>query len=347
MRRSPRLHHTIAAVALILGLVLVPLPGRALAQVNSGNTYESGGWSAGGLVSGGNPLQQFQQIIATINQVRQQITAWIWQIQGLISSATGLANSANWSSFGSQWGQTPDFLYGASQIAQQLQGLAQSLQGLPGQASQWLNGIAQRLLQAPAPARGSPEDSATRQAQSDPEFAARAHAVQQDQVAAISTQADAQTAAALSQQVAQQVTSDTTPDDTAQASSQIAQQTADAVQNAPSTRAVVEIMASALAQQQALAMAQQAAIAARLDALITQNAQTASAISSAVSGIATVSDLFSQHMTQALDAEARGNVTTQDAMAGATGGIAGELQFLASGDQSGLDRFLATPIGGP
>jgi hypothetical protein len=128
----------------------------------------------------------------------------------------------------------------------------------------------------------------------------------------------------------------------------IANQTAAAVQSAPSTRAAVEVMAAALTQQQAQAMAQQAAIAARLDALITQQTQLASLLSDTVAGLATTTGLLSQQLTQQLETEAQGNMTSQDATAGAVSGLAGELSFLTQGgDPAGFGQFLTTSVSAP
>ena len=134
----------------------------------------------------------------------------------------------------------------------------------------------------------------------------------------------------------------------AQASQQTAQTTATAEVSAPSTRAAVEVMAAALTQQNAQAAAQQAALAARLDALVTQQAQIATQLSLAVAGLASASGLLSQQLTQQFEETAQGATAMQDNMVGAGSALAGQLNFIGQGgDPAALDQFLSTPLSGP
>ncbi len=289
----------------------------------AGSVFGPGGtpWFAGGGPSGGGSA----------------MAPWLAQLQQLMG-ALSQAQSAVWTEFGSEWGQAPDYTYSTGTIAAELQQIASQL---PGRVGQWVAQLAQRLASATAPAPRTPQWDATQIAGTDATFAARAHAVQQAQVATTAVQAEAAAAAQQSQQLAQQVTQDTTAQDAASAAQQIAQQTASAVQSAPSTRAAVEVMAAALTQQQAYAIAAQAATTGRLDALITQQAQTATQLADAVAGLGTVSGLLSQQLTQALEDDARSAVGANDSVAGTATGLVSELRFIATGDQASFDRFFA------
>jgi len=272
-------------------------------------------------------------------------SAWLAQLQQWVTAALFQTGNSVWTEFGSEWGQAPDYTYSTTQISAELEQVAAEY---PGQVGQWVAQLAQRLASAPAPQVRSPQWDAGQVAQANPTFAARADAVQQAQVASTATQADAQATAQQSQQVALQTTSDTTAQQAAAAAQQVAQQTAAAVESAPSTRAAVEVMAAALTQQQAEALASQAAIASKLDALVTQQAQVATALADAVGGLGTVSGLLSQQLTQALEDQSQGAVTSQDTIAGAATGIAAELDFIGNGGDSGsFDTFFTTSVSGP
>jgi hypothetical protein len=107
-------------------------------------------------------------------------------------------------------------------------------------------------------------------------------------------------------------------------------------------------MAAALTQQNAQAAAQQAALAARLDALVTQQAQIATQLSLAVAGLASASGLLSQQLTQQFEETAQGATAMQDNMVGAGSALAGQLNFIGQGgDPAALDQFLSTPLSGP
>ncbi len=276
--------------------------------------------------------------LAQIRDFFNQIKQFLSQIQEWLSGALNWAGSAAWSEWGSEWGQAPDYNYSIGTIAAELSQIAQAL---PGNVQQWLQALIQSLRQAPAPQPGTPQSASTQVANSDTVFGARAHSVQQSQVAAIAAQAVAQAAAEEAQEAAQQATSDTTPQDVADAAAQIAQLTASAVESAPSTRAAVEVMAAALTQQMAQQIAGQAAIAARLDALLTQQAALATEISQAVAGLATASGLLAQQLTQELEDQAQSGYQKQDIVTGGFGGLASQMRFLAQGgDPGGLAQFL-------
>ena len=280
------------------------------------------------LIQSNTPFVSWQDLMAI----------WLDQIQRWLYTTLTWAGSAAWSEWGSEWGEAPDYTYSTGTVAGELSQIAQ---GLPASVQQWLQALIQTLRQAPPPQRGTPQGTATQVAQSDSVFAARAHSVQQSQVAATATQAVAQAAAEQVQEIAQRATSDTTPQDMAAAAAQIAQTTASAVQSAPSTRAAVEVMAAALTQQMAQEIAGQAATASRFDALLTQQAALATEISQAVAGLATASGLLAQQLTQALEDQAQSTYQKQDIASGGFGGLASELHFLArGGDQQGLSQFL-------
>jgi hypothetical protein len=267
------------------------------------------------------------------------IAGWLGQIQQWLSTALNWAGSAAWTEWGSEWGQAPDYNYSIGTIAAELSELARTL---PGTAQQWLQALTQSLRQAPAPQAGTPQNSSTQIASTNAVFGARAHSVQQSQVAATAAQAVAQAAAEQVREVAQQATEDTTPQDMADAAAQIAQLTASAVQSAPSTRAAIEVMAAAITQQMAQQIAGQAAIASRLDALLTQQAALATEISQAVAGLATTSGLLAQQLTQELEDQAQSAYQRQDVVTGGFGGLASEMRFLAQGgDPQGLSQFLS------
>jgi len=271
--------------------------------------------------------------------------AWLAQLQQWVTAALFQTGNSVWSEFGSEWGQAPDYTYSTTQISAELQQVAAEY---PGQVGQWVAQLAQRLANAPAPQVRTPQWDAAQVIQTNPTFATRADAVQQAQVASTATQADAQATAQQSQQVALQTTSDTTAQQAAAAAQQVAQQAAAAVESAPSTRAAVEVMAAALTQQQAEALASQAAIASKLDALVTQQAQVATALADAVGGLGTVSGLLSQQLTQTLEDQSQGAVTSQDTIAGAATGIAAELDFIGNGgDQGSFNNFFTTSVSGP
>jgi hypothetical protein len=253
---------------------------------------------------------------------------WLGQIQRWLLTTLTWAGSATWSEWGSEWGEDPDYTYSTGTVAGELSQIAQAV---PGNVQQWLENLIQALRQAPPPRRGTPQGAATQIAHSDGVFGARAHSVQQSQVAATAVQAVAQAAAEQAQEVAQNAISDTTPQDLAAAAAQIAQTTASAVQSAPSTRAAIEVMAAALTQQLAQQIAEQAAVASRFDALLTQQAALATEISQAVAGLATASGLLAQQLTQDLEDQAQAAYQKQDIVSGGFGGLAGELHFLAQG----------------
>ena len=272
-------------------------------------------------------------------------SAWLTQLAQWVTGILGQAQSAVWSEWGSEWGQAPDYSYSTTQIAAELGRIAAAL---PADIAQWVEALAARLVQAPAPVPGTPQASSTAAATINPVFAGREHAVQEAQVAATATQAAAQAAAEQAQQAAALATADATPQAMAQASQQTAQTTATAEVSAPSTRAAVEVMAAALTQQNAQAAAQQAALAARLDALVTQQAQIATQLSLVVAGLASASGLLSQQLTQQIEETAQGAAAMQDNMAGAGSALAGQLNFIGSGgDAAALDRFLTPTLSGP
>jgi hypothetical protein len=378
MRRRMR---TALALMLIAGGLWFLWPSAALAQGEGGGNYSGGSGDA--ITQLTQTVQQLAQQVQQVVQAVQQVTnfagaifqqaagslfgaggtppflrggggapsslptsSWLAQLQQWVTGALFQAGNSVWTEFGTEWGQAPDYTYSTTRIASQLQQLAVQL---PGQVGQWVAALAGRIGAAPPPAVGTPQWSATQQAQQDPAFAARAHAVQQAQVSSTATQAEAQAAAQQSQQVAQQATADTTAQDAAAAAQQVAQQAASAVQAAPSTRAAVEVMAAALTQQQAQAIAASSAIASKLDALITQQTELGVELADAVAGLGTASGLLSQTLTQGLQDQAQSNVSYQNAAAGSASGLVGELNFIAQGgDEAGLDQFLSTSIsGGP
>lgn len=287
----------------------------------------------------------------TLGQIKglfKQLKQFLAQIQAWLSSALNWAGTAAWSEWGSEWGQAPDYAYSIGTIAAELSQIAQAI---PGDVQQWLQALIQSLKQAPVPQPGTPQSASTQVANADVVFGARAHSVQQSQVAAIAAQAVAQAAAEQAQAAAQMATLDTTPQDAADASTGIAQLTADAVASAPSTRAAVEVMAAALTQQMAQQTAGQAAVASRLDALLTQHAAIAAEISQVVAGLATASGLLAQQLTQELEDQAQSGFQKQDIVTGGFGGLASQIRFFAQGGDgqglvqflNGLDRFNAQP----
>lgn len=329
----------------------------AIAQLGDLGTGPSD--SATTLTQIGQLLNQINQVLTKIQQAvgsifsptggggfrlpsgsgQNPIAGWLSQIKQWLSTALNWAGSAAWTEWGSEWGQAPDYNYSIGTIAAELSEIAQTL---PGSAQQWLQALIQSLRQAPAPQAGTPQNSSTQIANTNAVFGARAHSVQQSQVAATATQAVAQAAAEQVQEVAQQATSDTTPQDMADAAAQIAQLTASAVQSAPSTRAAIEVMAAAITQQMAQQIVGQAAIASRLDALLTQQAALATEISQAVAGLATTSGLLAQQLTQELEDQAQSAYQKQDVVTGGFGGLASEMRFLAQGgDPQGLSQFLS------
>jgi hypothetical protein len=272
-------------------------------------------------------------------------SAWLNQLAQWVTAILGQAQSAVWSEWGSEWGQAPDYAYSATQIAAELERIATAL---PADIARWVEALAARLVQAPAPTPGTPQASSTAAATINPVFAGREHAVHQAQVAATATQAAAQAAAEQAQQAAALATADATPQAMAQASQQTAQTTATAESSAPSTRAAVEVMAAAVTQQNAQAAAQQAALAARLDALVTQQAQLATQLSLAVAGLASASGLLSQQLTGQLEETAQGAAAMQDNMTSAGTALAAQLNFIGrGGDAASLDRFLIPTLSGP
>jgi len=365
----------LVCVAAILG-VLCPSPG--LADDGGGGSNSSGDQ----ITQLAQTVQQLAQQVQQVVQAVQQVTnfagalfnqasgslfgaggipsllsggagassalptgAWLAQLQQWVTGALFQAGNSVWTEFGSEWGQAPDYTYSTTQISQELQQVAAEY---PGQVGQWVAQLAQRLASAPAPQMRTPQWDAGQVAQTNPTFANRADAVQQAQVASTATQADAQATAQQSQQVALQSTSDTTAQAAAAAAQQIAQDATAAVESAPSTRAAVEVMAAALTQQQAEAIASQAAIASKLDALVTQQAQVATALADTVAGLGTVSGLLSQQLTQALEDQGQGAVTSQDTIAGAATGLAAELDFVGNGgDQASFNNFFTTSVSGP
>jgi len=327
-----------------------------------------------GIPQGTAPTVDLAQMVQVLTQLSQSISqiasgAWTQSIGQLLAGAGGGAaafspipglgryggllgllqqwlvgplsdaQAATWSEWGSEWGQAPDYSYSVGTIASALQQIG-GLVG--GSAQQWLTALASALRQAPPPAPNSPQAAATALAQQDPVFGGRAHSVQQSQVAAMTTAAVAQAAAEQVGQVAQQATSDTTPSDAAAAAQQIAQQTGAAVQGAPSTRAAVEVMAAGLAQEVSQQVTSQAALAARLDALITQQAQLATVLSQTVAGLGSVSGLLAQELDQQLEDQAQDAVGAQDSQAGALSGLSAELSFLGQSPSSGsFNQFLS------
>ena len=119
-------------------------------------------------------------------------SAWLTQLAQWVTAILGQAQSAVWSEWGSEWGQAPDYAYSATQIAAELERIAAAL---PANIAQWVEALAARLAQAPAPVPGTPQASSTAAATINPMFAGREHAVQEAQVAATATQAAAQAAA--------------------------------------------------------------------------------------------------------------------------------------------------------
>jgi hypothetical protein len=298
--------------------------------------------------------QQVQQVVQLIGNVYQRATggifgsgggtslfsasSWLAQLQQWLTSTLNQTTGSVWSEWGSEWGQAPDYGYSTGTIAQELQQIASTL---PSSVSQWVTTLAARLQTAPAPQPGTPQASATQLAQQEPTFAARTHAVQQSQVGATAAQATAQAAAEQAQQVAQQATQDQTPQAEASASGAAAQDAQAALQGAPSTRAAVEVMGAALTQQQSQLAQQNAAMAARLDALLTQQAQVALILSQTVAAAGTATGVVAQQLEQQLEDQAQAAASEQQSQVGATGGIASELQYLNQAPQDGtLDKFL-------
>jgi hypothetical protein len=276
--------------------------------------------------------------LAQIRDLFNQLKQFLAQIQEWLSGALNWAGTATSTEWGSEWGQAPDYTHSIGTIATELTQIAQAI---PGNVQQWLQVLIQSLKQAPAPQPGTPQSASTQVANSDAVFGARAHSVQQSQVAAIAAQAVAQAAAEQAQEAAQQATADTTPQDAADAAAAIAELTASAVESAPSTRAAVEVMAAALTQQMAQQIAGQAAVAARLDALLTQQAAIAMEISQTVAGLATASGLLAQQLTQELEDQAQSGYQKQDIVTGGFGGLASQMRFFAQGgDGQGLSQFL-------
>ncbi len=326
-------HAALAVVLVAAGLGLL-WPRGALA--------ESGDFS-GSFGPGGTPW--FVSTSPGLPSLRLPMISWLAQLQQWVGAVLYQVENSVWAEFGSEWGQAPDYTYSTTQISAELRQIAAQV---PGQVGQWVAELAQRLALAPAPQNRTPQWDTGQVAQANPAFAARAHAVQQAQVASAATQAGAQAAAQQAQQVAQQATSDATPQNAASAAQQVAQQTAAAVQSAPSTRAVVEVMAAALTAQQSQALVSQAAIAAKLDALITQQAQLTGELADAVTGLGAASGLLSQQLTQALEDQAQEAVAAQDTLAGSAGGVASELTFIVNGgDRRALDDFFSNSVSGP
>lgn len=361
---KPRYSHLIAAtliiaVAFICVTPLLPVAWAEDAGNGGGSAQQD---SLSQLTQTVQQLtQQVQQVVQFIQTIYQQAaggifghfggvpsasggtspfsaSSWLAQLQQWTTNTAGQTAGSVWSEWGSEWGQAPDYSYSTGTIVQELQQIAATL---PSSVSQWVNGLAARLQGAPAPQAGTPQASATQLAQGEPTFAARAHAVQQSQVAATAAQATAQAAAQQAQQVAQQVTQDQTPQAEASASGAVAQDAQAALQSAPSTRAAVEVMGAALTQQGAQQAQQLAAMAARLDALLTQQAQVALILSQTVAASTTATGVVAQQLEQQLEDQAHAAASDQQAQAGAVGGIMTELQYLNQAPQDGtLDKFL-------
>jgi hypothetical protein len=297
----------------------------------------------GGIFGGGGPGAVIGAALHLPS--RLPVSSWLDEITRMVTAALFQTGNSVWSEFGTEWGQAPDYAYSTGTIADQIQALAGQFSG---QVSDWLSQLAARLRSAPQPQPYTPEWSASYRAANDPAFAARAHGVEQAQVAATASQAQAMDSAQRLRDIANSATSDTTPQDAAQAAAQIAQETAAAVQAAPSTRAAVEVMAASLTQQQAQALAAQAAIASRLDALITQQAEIGLELADAVAGLGTVTGLLSQSLTQALQDQAQSDINFSNAAAGSVSGLVGELTFIGQGgDSQGLEQFLTRGITAP
>ena len=85
-------------------------------------------------------------------------SAWLNQLAQWVTAILGQAQSAVWSEWGSEWGQAPDYAYSATQIAAELKRIAAAL---PADIARWVEALAARLVQAPAPTPGTPQASST------------------------------------------------------------------------------------------------------------------------------------------------------------------------------------------
>jgi hypothetical protein len=111
---------------------------------------------------------------------RLPVSSWLDEITRMVTAALFQTGNSVWSEFGTEWGQAPDYAYSTGFIADQIQALAGQFSG---QVSDWLAQLAARLRSAPQPQPYTPEWSASYRAANDPAFAARAHGVEQAQVA--------------------------------------------------------------------------------------------------------------------------------------------------------------------
>jgi hypothetical protein len=265
-------------------------------------------------------------------------TSWLSAIQQILAAITGQNDTYVADEWGAEWGMAPDYSYSSGVVASELRTLAGQLKG---SGAQFLTAIANALGSAPAPQPGTPQWSSSNLASASPDFAAQAHAVGQSQAGALGAQGISQSAADKANEIAQSASSDTTPQDAATASQAVANVTQEALAAAPSTRAAVVVMGTALAEQQAEQAAQNAALAARLDALLAQQAQLALQLSQVSAGLSAVAGLEAQQVEKQLEAEAAGADLTTLGSTGALQGVLGAFNTMVQAPQTGnLDTFL-------
>lgn len=307
--------------------------------VSSGILGGLGGlFGIGGLGGGGTP--PFLGGGVQLHLPSFSPTSWLSAIQQILAAITGQNDTYVADEWGAEWGMAPDYAYSSRVVANELRTLAGQLEG---SGAQFLANIAAALGAAPAPAPGTPQWSSSTLASVSPDFAAQAHAVGQSQAGALGARGVSQSAADKVTQISQTVSQDTTPQDAATASQAVANVTQQALASAPSTRAAVVVMGTALAEQQAEQAAQNAALAARLDALLAQQAQLALQLSQVSAGLSAVAELEAQQVQKQLEQEASGADLSTLGNAGALQGVLGALTTIVQAPQDGsLDTFLAS-----